>query len=75
MTIQPPAFRPRPCLLAPALLALLAGLTLAAAAQGHGRDPHARVARINGWRTDLRAARQEAARDNKPLMVVLRCFD
>jgi peptidoglycan/LPS O-acetylase OafA/YrhL len=57
------------------LLAVLAVFTLAGAAQAHGRDPHAAVAARNGWRTNLTEAKQEAATTNKPLMVVLRCFD
>jgi hypothetical protein len=43
--------------------------------RAHGRDPHAREAAKNGWRTNLRAARDEAKKSGKPLMVVLRCFD
>jgi hypothetical protein len=66
---------PRPVSIAASLLALLALFTLAEAVQAHGRDPHARVAARNGWRTNLTEAKQEAAKAGKPLMVVLRCFD
>lgn len=55
-----------------ALVALLATANLLWA---HGNDPHARVASQNGWRTDLKAAREEARKANKPLLLVLRCFD
>lgn len=65
---------PRVLIAAP-LVAVLAALILTEAAQAHGRDPHAAVAVRNGWRTNLAAAQQEAAKDDKPLMVVLRCFD
>ena len=41
----------------------------------HGQDPHARIASRNGWRSNLESAKREAAKVNKPLMVVLRCFD
>jgi hypothetical protein len=57
------------------LLTVLVALTVTHTTYGHGRDPHARIAAKNGWRTNLTAARQEAARSNKPLMIVLRCFD
>lgn len=65
----------RPVPIAAPLLAMLAALTLTEPARAHGRDPHAGVAARNGWRTDLAAARQQAAVADKPLMVVLRCFD
>jgi hypothetical protein len=65
----------RPVPIAAPLLAVLVSLTLAEAAEAHGRDPHAGLAARNGWRTNLTEAKQEAAKSSKPLMVVLRCFD
>jgi hypothetical protein len=65
----------RPVLIAAPLLVVFASLTLTEAVQAHGRDPHAAVAARNCWRTNLAAAQQEAAKVNKPLMIVLRCFD
>lgn len=65
----------RPVSIAAPLLAVLVTFTLAVLAQARGRDPHAGVAARNGWRTSLQEAQQEAAGANKPLMVVLRCFD
>lgn len=56
-------------------ITLLAGLALAGPLWAHGNDPHARVASQKGWRTNLQTAREEARKANKPLMLVLRCFD
>jgi hypothetical protein len=58
-----------------AVLALFCALVAAGTAAAHGRDPHARVASRNGWLTNLRAAKEKAAKTGKPIMVVLRCFD
>jgi len=57
------------------LAALVLVLTGADPAWAHGQDPHARVASQKGWRSNLASARREAAMANKPLLVVLRCFD
>lgn len=66
----------RPWSLAACFLAgVAAWLASAGPAWAHGRDPHARVAAEKGWRTDLRAAREESHKSGKPVMVVLRCFD
>jgi hypothetical protein len=69
------SFMPRPLLTAVPLLTMLATLTLTDTAWAHGRDPHARLAARNGWYTNLTAAKREATRTSKPLMIVLRCFD
>jgi hypothetical protein len=63
----------RPVVIAAPLLAILAAFTLPQAAQAQRRDPRIAAAR-NGWRSNLAEARQEAARADRPLMVVLRCF-
>lgn len=57
------------------MVTMLAALGAASPVFGHGRDPHSRVAGQNGWQTDLTAAKAAARKANKPLMVVLRCFD
>jgi hypothetical protein len=57
------------------IVGLLATALTPAEVRAHGRDPPAREAAKNGWRTNLRAAKEEAKKSGKPLMVVLRCFD
>jgi hypothetical protein len=51
---------------------LFVGLTLATLASSSAAQEPKSTATIS-WRTDLDAARAEAARDHKPLVVVFRC--
>lgn len=44
-----------------------------AALVGAAQPPVAAIARAKGWRTDYAAARAEARKAGKPLLVVFRC--
>ena len=47
-------------------------LTLTSAAFGQN-SPHSKIAPKKGWLFDFNAARNQAQRTGKPLMVVFRC--
>jgi hypothetical protein len=48
-------------------------ITLASAGVLSAQSPASKVAAQKGWLTDLDAARAQAAKTGKPLMVVFRC--
>lgn len=57
----------------PTILACLVLSTSPALAQRQADPGQSRDAIENGWRFDYQAAREEARKAKKPMMVVLRC--